>query len=128
MNPTTYYEDQLGVMVTDRCVTIGDHAYLTAAITSVTTTAVHPKRAGVILAAILASGFVFFGVASTGYKWCVFGAMLFGLCGIAYRRMKTKWHLRIATACGESSPMQSANRKEISTIANAIGNAIAHRA
>jgi len=127
MNPTFYYEDQLGVTVTNRCVTIGDSTYATESIISVSTTAVSPKRLGVTLAAAISAVLVFFGVVSASYKWSMFGGVLAIICGIAYHKMKTMWHLRIATAVGESSPLQSPNRQRISTVANAIGQAIAHR-
>ena len=128
VNPTTYYEDEHGIKVTDRCVNIGDTAYLTAAITCVTTAVVNPRRFGVILAAAFGLGFGFFGIVSASYKWSVFGAVLVMLCVAAYRKMKPVWHLRIATASGEASPLQSPNRQRISTVANAIGCAIARRA
>ena len=88
VNPTTYYEDAHGTKVTDRCVTIGDTAYLTAAITSVTTAVVNPRRFGVILAAAFGLGFGFFGTVSASYKWSAFGAVLVMLCVAAYRKMK----------------------------------------
>lgn len=128
MNSTIYYEDQLGVMVTDRCVTIGDNTYSTESIVSVTTAPVNPRRLGVALAAVIAAGCMFFGVASASYKWSIFGAVLAIICAAAYRKTKTMWRLRIATTLGETSPFQSANHQKVSTVAHAIGQAIAHRA
>lgn len=127
VSPTTYYEDQNGVTVTDQCVTIGDSAYLTAAINSVTTAVVNPKRFGVIIAATLGLGFGFFGIVSASYKWSVFGAVVVMICVAAYHKMKPIWHLRIATVIGETSPFRSPNHQKISAVANAIGCAIARR-
>jgi len=124
---TTYYEDETGARVTDTCVTIGDSAYSTASITSVSTAVQNPPRGKLIAGAVLALAFVFFSWASGAYNWSVCGIILLILCGTAYYAMKPTWHLRIATASGESSPLRSQNADKISVIARAIGDAIAHR-
>jgi len=124
---TTYYEDETGARVTDTCITIGDNAYSTASITSVTTAVENPQRGKLIAGAVLALAFTFFGWASGAYNWSVCGIILLILCGSAYYAMKPTWHLRIATASGETSPLQLQNANKISAIARAIGDAIAHR-
>ena len=123
----SYYEDETGARVTDTCVTIGDNAYSTASITAVTTAVENPRRGKLAAGAVLAVAFTFFGWASGGYNWSVCGIILLILCGSAYYAMKPTWVLRIATASGESSPLQLQNADKISAIARAIGNAIAHR-
>ncbi|HTZ47840.1 MAG TPA: DUF6232 family protein [Verrucomicrobiae bacterium] len=127
MNPTIYFEDQNGVTVTDRCVIAGDSIYSTESIVSVTTIAVSPKRLGIILSVVISAGCVFFGIVSASYNWCLFGTGLAIVCGFAYLKMKTIWQLRIATAFGETAPLQSPDHEKISTVANAIGQAIVHR-
>jgi hypothetical protein len=74
---TTYYEDETGARVTDTCVTIGDSAYSTASITSVTTAVETPRRGKLIVVVVLALAFVFFGWASGSYNWSVCGTILF---------------------------------------------------
>jgi Family of unknown function (DUF6232) len=125
---TTYYEDETGAKVTGNCVTIGDSAYSTASITSVTTAVENPRRGKLIAVAALALVLLFFGWASGGYNWSIFGIILLVVCGSAYYAMKPTWRLRIATVSGETSPLQSQNGAKISAIAHAIGDAIANRA
>jgi len=127
MAEAAYYENQNGVTVTDKCIIVGDNTYLTADITSVTTDVVNPKRVGLAFFGTVAILFVFWGFASTSYKWSVCGAIIAGLCFVAYGIMKPTWRLRIATSSGESLPLQSSNPQKISSIAQAIGQAIAHR-
>ncbi|MGB7438303.1 MAG: DUF6232 family protein [Candidatus Acidiferrum sp.] len=123
----TYYEDQTGARVTDTCVTIGDNAYSTASIISVTTAVENPRRGKLIVAAVLAMAFVFFGWASGSYNWSVCGIILLILSALAYYAMKPTWRLRVATTLGETSPLQSPSPQRISSIAHAIGEAMAHR-
>jgi predicted MFS family arabinose efflux permease len=124
---TTYYEDETGASVTDTCVTIGDNAYSTPSITSVTTAVENPRRGKLIAVAVLALAFVFWGWASGSYYWSVCGIILLILSAFAYYAMKPTWHLRVATTSGETSPLQSSSPQKISSIAQAIGEAIAHR-
>ena len=125
---TTYYEDETGARVTDACVTIGDSAYSTASITSVTTAVENPRRVTLIVNAVLALAFLFFGWSSGGYIWFICGMLLLILCALVYHFMKPTWLLRIATASGEASPLRSQNAARVSAIAHAIGDAMAHRA
>jgi predicted MFS family arabinose efflux permease len=124
---TTYYEDETGAKVTDTCVTVGDSAYSTESITSVTTAVENPRRGKLIAVAVLSLAFVFFGWASGSHNWSVCGIILLILSGFAYYAMKPTWHLRVATTLGETSLLQSSNPQKISSIAHAIGEAIAHR-
>jgi hypothetical protein len=124
---TTYYEDETGARVTDTCVTIGDSTYSTASITSVTTAVENPRRGKLIAVAVMALAFMPFGAASGSYSWSLSGIIVLIVCGSAYYAMKPKWHLRIATESDETSPLQSQNVQEISTIAHAVGDAIARR-
>ncbi len=93
---TTYYEDETGARVTDTCVTIGDNAYSTASITSVTTAVENPRRGKLIGVAVLALAFVFFGWASGSYNWFVCGIILLILSGSAYYAVKPTWRLHLA--------------------------------
>jgi len=124
---TTYYEDDTGAKVTDTCVTIGDSAYSTASIASVTTAVQNPRRTKLIIGAVLALAFLFFGWASGAYNWSIFGVILLVLCATAYLAMKPTWFLQITTGSGETSPLRSKDADKISAIARAIGDAIAHR-
>ena len=45
-----------------------------------------------------------------------------------YRGCKPIWHLRIASASGESTPIKSINHQWIASIAQAVNEAIVHRA
>jgi hypothetical protein len=99
-----------------------------ANITSVTTDVMNPKKLGLILLTTLAVVFISCGMVSASYKWSVWGAVLAVLCCAVYRILKPIWRLRISTASGESWPLQSRNPQSISGLAQAIGNAIAHRA
>jgi hypothetical protein len=124
----TYYEDETGARVTDTCVTIGDSAYSTASITSVTTAVQNPRRGKLIAVAVMALAFMSFGAASGSHSWSLSGMIVLILCGSGYYAMKPTWHLRITTGSGETSPLQSHNAGRISAIAHAIGDAIARRA
>jgi hypothetical protein len=124
----SYYSDQSGVRVTDKRVIIGSTTYSMANITSVSIT-VHRPGLGVpilfmVVGGILALG----GIASKSLGTVVF-AVVFGVLGyFIYRGSKPIWHLRIASASGETTPLQSVNQQWISSISQAINEAIIHRA
>jgi hypothetical protein len=127
MESHTYYEDDAGARVTDTCVRIGDCAYSTASITSVTKMVENPRRGKLMAVALIALAFMFFGAASGSYNWSLCGTIVLIVCGSAYYVMKPRWHLRITTGSRESSPLQSRSAEKVSAIAHAIGDAIAHR-
>jgi hypothetical protein len=58
----------------------------------------------------------------------LFGVIIAGLGYFWYRGRKPIWHLQIASASGEATPLQSVNSRWISSIAQAINEAIIHRA
>lgn len=126
---TSFYADQNGVRVTDKRVILGDTTYALANITSVSTTIEKPSLTGPIL--FIGIGvLLLLGAASGGNSGvlAVFGVPLLLLGVIWYRGCKPRWHLRIASASGESTPLQSTNQQWISSIAQAINEAMIHRA
>jgi hypothetical protein len=123
-----FYADQSGVRVTDKSVIIGNTTYSLADITSVSTAAVNPSRAGPMIVMVVG-----FAVLSDQIFHKAFGPALFGaivlVCGYFwYRGAKPVWHLRIASVSGQTTPLHSLNQRWISDIAQAINEAIIHRA
>jgi hypothetical protein len=124
----SYYSDQSGVRVTDKRVIIASTTYSMANITSVSTTIEKPSMLGPIL--IMAIGVLMFlgGFGNQNYGSSFFGAIVAALGYFWYRGRKPIWHLRIASASGEATPLQSNNQQWIASIAQAINEAIIHRA
>jgi hypothetical protein len=123
----SYYSDQSGVRVSDKRVIIGSTTYSMANITSVSTRVENPSMIGPIL--MIAIGLLLFvsGIAQQSGS-AVLGAIIAGLGYFWYRGRKPMWHLHIASASGETTPLQSVNSQWISSIAQAINEAIIHRA
>lgn len=124
----SYYSDQSGVRVSDKRVIIGSTTYSMANITSVSTKVEHPSMMGPIL--LIAIGLFLFvsGVAGKSGGPAVIGGIVAALGYFWYKGRKPVWHLRIASASGETTPLQSVNGQWISSIAQAINEAIIHRA
>ncbi len=123
----SYYSDQSGVRVSDKRVIIGNTTYSMANITSVSTRVDKPSMVGPIL--VIAIGlFLFVSSISQQSGAALIGAIIAGLGYFWYRGRKPVWHLHIASASGETTPLQSINGQWISSIAQAINEAIIHRA
>lgn len=126
---TTFYSDQSGVRVTDKRVIIGNTTYSLANITSVSTKVENPNLGWPILVIVigillLVSGF---GGRSASERIVLLGVLVTGFGYFWYRGSKPRWHLRIASASGESTPLSSTNQQWITGIARAINEAIIHR-
>jgi hypothetical protein len=65
---------------------------------------------------------------SGGGGFAFIGVLLLVLGVVWYRGCKPKWHLRIASASGETTPLQSTDQQWISGIAQAINEAMIHHA
>ncbi len=123
----SYYSDQNGVRVSDKRVIIGNTTYSMANITSVSTKVERPSMMGPIL--MIAIGlFLFVSGISQQSGVALIGAIVAGLGYFWYRGRKPVWHLQIASASGETTPLHSVNGQWISSIAQAINEAIIHRA
>ncbi|SRR5713101_1335480 len=123
----SYYSYQSGVRVSDKRVIIGSTTYSMANITSVSTNVVHPSMMGPII--VIAIGlFIFVSGLTQKSGGAVVGGIIAALGYFWYKGRKPMWHLRIASASGETTPLQSANGQWISSIAQAINEAIIHRA
>jgi len=125
---TSFYTDQQGVRVTDKRVIVGDTTYALANITSVSTTIEKPSLTGPILC--IGLGILsFLGLVSGDNGILpIFGIFLLLIGVVWYRGCRPRWHLRIASASGESTPLQSTDQRWISSIAQAINEAMIHRA
>jgi Family of unknown function (DUF6232) len=125
----SFYSDQKGVRVTDKRVVIGNTTYSMASISSVSTKVEEPSRSGSVLCIAIGVGLVIAGLSrqrSGGLVILGVFAALFGY--FWYRGCKPRWHLRISSASGESTPLSSTNKEWIASIAQAINEAIIHRA
>jgi len=124
----SYYSDQSGVRVTDKRVIIGSTTYSMANITSVSTTVENPSKLGPVIFMAVGCLFILYGLGNKEFGGAVVGAV-FGAVGYFwFRGIKPIWHLRIASASGENTPLNSINQQWISSIAQAINEAIIHRA
>jgi len=124
----SYYSDQSGVRVTDKRVIIASTTYSMANITSVSTTVENPSMLGPIL--FMGIGVLMFlgGLGNRSFGMSLFGAVFAAIGYFWYRGRKPIWHLRIASASGETTPLNSINQQWITSIAQAINEAIIHRA
>jgi len=78
---------------------------------------------------IVIGAFMFFGGLSGNNTGTAFFGAIFAAIGYFwYRGRKPIWHLRIASASGETTPLNSINQQWITSIAQAINEAIIHRA
>jgi len=125
---TSYYSDQNGVRVTDKRVIIGSTTYSMANITSVSTKVEHPSKMWPVLFMLVGGFFVLGGLGNKAFGSALFGAILAIVGYFWFRGIKAIWHLRIASASGEATPLNSINQQWISSIAQAINEAIIHRA
>jgi hypothetical protein len=125
---TSFYTDQKGVRVTDKRVIVGNTAYALANITSVSTAVEKPKLTGPIL--FIGIGILLLIGAASGNSGgsAVFGVLLLLLGVVWYLGCKPMWHLKIASASGESTPLQSIDQQWITGIAHAINEAMIHHA
>lgn len=125
---TSFYADQKGVRVTDKRVIVGSTTYSLANITSVSTTVEKPDFTGPILFTVLGIFLLIGAVSENSGGFAFFGVLLLLLGIVLYRGCKPKWNLRIASASGESAPLQSTDEQWISNIARAINEAMIHHA
>jgi hypothetical protein len=125
---TSYYSDQNGVRVTDKRVIIGSTTYSMANITSVSTKVEHPSKIGPILIIAIGVLFVMTSLAGRSVGGVLVAGIFIALGYFWFRGVKPIWHLRIASASGENTPLQSVNQQWIASVAQAINEAIIHRA
>ncbi len=120
-----FYKDNTGVEVTDRRVVLrnGSLTYAVANITSVSTRIEEPSRTGPVL--LLLVGLV--ALATRTPFGIILGIALLIMGFFWWRGLKPIWHLRIASASGETSPLQG-DQQYISGVAQAISRAMVHRA
>jgi len=124
---TSFYSDQSGVRVTDKRVILGSTTYSLANITSVTTGVETPSRVGPILCIAIGAVLLVSGLTQK-QSWMAITGIILGAFGYIWNRgCNPVWHLRIASASGESTPLKSTNQQWITSIAHAINEAIIHR-
>ncbi len=134
----SFYSDKKGVQVTNKRVIVKNKTYVLANITSVSSAVQKPDvllpqfvtALGVAL--LLAGVGLLIGGAGSS-DGIALGMMLWGvILGVAgyfwYRSCKPIFHLKIASASGESTPLQSENENRIKDICHAVNKAIIHRA
>lgn len=125
---TSYYSDEKGVRVTDKRVIIGSTTYSLANITSVSTKVEQPSKVWPTLFMALGVLVTWMALANKSFAAVPVGG-IFGVMGyLWFRGIKPIWHLRIASASGEATPLQSINQQWVASIAQAINEAIMHRA
>ncbi len=125
---TTYYSDQSGVRVTDKRVIVNNVTYAMANITSVSTTVEKPGLKGPILFMVIGAFFLLAGLSNNSGGEAIFGGIVAAIGYFWFRGCKPIWHLRIASASGETTPLKSVNQQWIERIVQAINEAMIHRA
>jgi hypothetical protein len=125
---TSYYSDQNGVRVTDKRVIFGSTTYSMANITSVSTKVEHPSKMWPILFMVIGGFVALMSLVNKAFGGILVGGIFGALGYFWFRGIKPIWHLRIASASGENTPLQSINQQWIASIAQAINEAIIHRA
>jgi Family of unknown function (DUF6232) len=125
---TSFYSDQQGVRVTDKRVILGNTTYALANITSVTTAVEQPSVRGPILFILIGIFLIVTSASQRSSGMAVGGVVLLLLGVVWYRGCKPRWHLKIASASGEATPLQSPNQQWITSIAQAINEAMIHHA
>ena len=123
----TFYTDQASVRVTDKRVIAGSTTYALANITSVSTAVESPSYTGPLLFLAVGAVALIEGVATKSTGTTTFAVLILALGCFWWRGLKPTWHLRIASASGESSPVKSHNQQWIAGIAQAIKKAMIHR-
>ncbi|MGH9780307.1 MAG: DUF6232 family protein [Candidatus Acidiferrales bacterium] len=124
---TEFYSDATGARVTDKRVILGNTTYSMANITSVSTSVEQPSRTGPILFMAIGVLFVIGGMANLSAVAAIFGGILAAIGAIWYKGCKPVWHLKVASASGEQTPLRSIHESRITGIANAINTAIVRR-
>lgn len=124
---TTYYSDQAGVRVTDKRVIVNSVTYAMSNITSVETRVEKPSFSGPILFWLIGAALFLGGLSERRAAFVIAGAIFSVLGYFWFRGCKPLWHLRIASASGESTPLKSINRQWIENIARAINEAMIQR-
>jgi hypothetical protein len=125
---TSFYTDQKGVRVTDKRVIVGNITYALANITSVSTAVEKPSLTGPILFIGIGILLLIGSASAQSGVTAFFGVLLLILGVVWYRGCKPTWHLKISSASGEATPLQSTNQQWISSIAQAINEAMIHHA
>jgi|ERR1700735_1741205 len=126
---TSFYSDNSGVRVTDKRVILKDTTYALANIASVSTNVEDPSLTGPIITIVLGLILLFGGFSGHGTGgYVIVGLVAIGLGVVWWKGCKPIWHLRIASASGEATPLKSTNKQWIASIAQAINEAIIHRA
>lgn len=124
----SFYSDERGVRVTDKRVIVENTTYSLANITSVATRREEASATGPFLFMAIGGVLLIGGLTSRSGSAADIGGAVVGLIGYFwYRGLKPTWHLRIASASGESTPLSSLNQKWIESISHAINEAIVHR-
>ena len=125
---TSFYSDQQGVTVTDKRVIVRNVTYALANITSVSTEVEQPNLSGPVLFVVIGvASLVLFSANTQNGFLIVVGLCLIVLGVIWYRGSKPTWHLKISSASGEATPLQSANEQWIRAIVQAINEAMIRR-
>jgi len=125
---TSFYSDESGVRVTDKRIIVGNTTYSLANITSVSTSVEKPSLRGPFLTTVIGIVLLLSGLGRKSAGAAVVGVLAVLLGIVWYRGCKPIWHLRIASASGESTPLQSTSQEWIGNICRAINEAIIHRA
>lgn len=123
----SFYSDNNGIRVTDKRVILNNTTYSLANITSVATSVEEPSRLGPIVTIIIGGVTLLTAAGQSSVALAIFGVIVGAVGYLWYRGCKPIWHLRIASASGETTPLKSLNENWIVSIANAINEAIVHR-
>jgi len=125
----TYYSDATShVYVTDKRLMVDSTTYSMANITSVSTKVVARSRAGYVVLGAIGLILAIVALSHWAFPGVFFGGFLAAVSYFGYLGTKPEWHLCVVSASGEATPMHSRDQAKIRNIANAMNEAIVHRA
>jgi Family of unknown function (DUF6232) len=124
----TFYSDDRGIRVTNSRLVFGDTTYSMANLTSVAVRRGATNYAILILGLLFALMWLMGSVAGADLVAQI-GAVCTALFagGFILSLVLKKWHLRITSSSGESSPLMSRDKEYISKVVQAIQEAMIHR-
>ena len=123
---TSFYSDRNGVLVTDKRLVLNSTTYTTANITSVSTYKRHPVT-GPLLSLVFGAWILIVGIRSDRLSAVIIGIVMVVIGFYWYRVSEPTFHLKIASASGEFTPLKSKDSQLVKNVAKAINEAIVHR-
>lgn len=122
-----FYSDAMGVRVTDNGVTLDGISYPLANAAFVAARVERPSRVGPLLCIAIGVSFLAERIAQASPGGAILPCVVVVVGMIWFRECRPVHCLDLSNAFGESAPVLRGAEDRITSIANAINNAIAHR-